>query len=97
MTREKAKEWIVKLISAMKEETSGMWADPQYKDEVYEALDEAIKALSVEPQIAEWILGGYDDMYYVCSKCNAKVSDYSFKPRFKYCPNCGAKIKGDES
>lgn len=58
MTNAEAKEWIVKLISAMKEDTRGMWADPQYKDEVYEALDDAIKALGRE----EAVLNALEDV-----------------------------------
>ena len=49
MTREEAKNWIEDLISEMKEETSGNYPDPEYRDEVYEALDMAINALEQEP------------------------------------------------
>lgn len=75
MTREKAKEWIVKLISAMKEETNGMWADPQYKDEVYEALDEAIKALSAETVSKEV----YDSEYYRRKDAEFKLHELTHK------------------
>ena len=49
MTTTDARGWINALIKAMHEETSGTWPDPEYKDEVYSALEMAIKALSQEP------------------------------------------------
>ena len=49
MTREEAIKWIEALIDTMKEETCGRCPDPEYKDEVYEALDIAIKSLEQEP------------------------------------------------
>lgn len=45
MTTTDARGWINALIKAMHEETSGTWPDPEYKDEVYSALEMAIKAL----------------------------------------------------
>ena len=45
MTREEAANWIKCLIKTMKEETSGQYPDPEYKDEVYEALEMGIEAL----------------------------------------------------
>lgn len=48
MTREDAVDWIRRLVATMKEETSGEFPEPEYKDDVYEALDMAIKALEQE-------------------------------------------------
>ena len=45
MTNQEAIDWIDILIKEMKRDTSGHGADPEYKDEVYEALDKAIDAL----------------------------------------------------
>lgn len=53
-----------------------------------------IKALSSVENKGEWQLGGYDDIYYICSKCGFKASEYYSKPKFNFCPNCGAKMKG---
>lgn len=46
----------------------------------------------------EWIT---DDLGNVCTKCGRTYDpDFDIKPRmikqFKYCPNCGAKMKGAE-
>ncbi len=43
----------------------------------------------------EWIsneLGGYKYAFY-CSECGW-VDGYPFNDRHKYCPHCGAKMKG---
>lgn len=45
---------------------------------------------------SQWVLGGYDDMYYVCEKCRHKQSEYYIKPTANFCPNCGAKMDGEE-
>lgn len=45
----------------------------------------------------EWIsneLGGYKYAFY-CNECGW-VDGYPFNDRHKYCPNCGAKMKGGE-
>ena len=54
------------------------------------ALDSAIKALEQEPKTGHWIksdIGGAK----VCSVCQAHMG----LSNFKYCPNCGAKMKGE--
>lgn len=45
---------------------------------------------------SRWVLGGYDDMYYVCEKCGHKQSEYYAKPTANFCPNCGAKMDKEE-
>ena len=40
------------------------------------------------------IMGGYDCDHYVCSECGHDFGWYS-KPNHKYCPNCGAKMEGE--
>lgn len=53
MTNEEAINWIDLLIKDMKRSTLGAahFADPEYKDEVYEALDMACKALKKSPAL----------------------------------------------
>lgn len=56
-----------------------------------------LKPVDVAPVIhSRWVLGGYDDMYYACENCEHKQSEYYHKPTAKYCPNCGAKMDGEE-
>jgi rubrerythrin len=45
MTKVDAIDWINQLIVTMKEETSGDFPEPEYQDEVYEALEMGIEAL----------------------------------------------------
>lgn len=48
-----------------------------------------------EVRHAEWTsneLGGYKWAYY-CSECGW-IDGYPFNDRYKYCPHCGAKMKG---
>ena len=50
-----------------------------------------------EVRHGRWIsndLGGYKWAYY-CSECGW-VDGYPFNDRHKYCPNCGAKMDGEE-
>lgn len=43
----------------------------------------------------EWVLGGYDDLYWVCDKCGYKMHEYYHKPTEHFCPNCGADMRGE--
>lgn len=50
---------------------------------------------SVQPKAktGRWVLGGYDDHYYICDKCDCIASEYYQKPKYNYCPNCGARME----
>lgn len=70
MTRGAAIEWINNLTETMKLETSEYLPHPEYKDEVYEAIDMAIEALKAIDDIKAEIeaeielksnLGDYND------------------------------------
>ena len=51
----------------------------------------------------EWVLGDVEPGYctpggnrpWICSECGQVVSWMLGKPKEKYCPNCGAKMRGD--
>lgn len=77
--------------------------------DMHEALDMAISALSAE-RVGEWVLNpnGYDWNLpaWCCSECgcinaNIGVSTKGITSNpmnwagSKFCPNCGAKMKGD--
>lgn len=58
---------------------------------------ESLEPADVAPVVhSRWVLGGYDDMYYVCERCGHKQSEYYAKPTANFCPNCGAKMDGEE-
>ena len=64
-------------------------------EEFIEALDKAVKALEERPT-AEWI--DDDDNLSEnteCSICNFYMLK-EFKKKYKYCPNCGARMKESE-
>ena len=57
----------------------------------------SLESADVIPVVhSRWVLGGYDDMYYICEKCNYKQSEYYVKPTANFCPNCGADMRGEQ-
>ena len=59
---------------------------------------EALPLVNPQPKTGHWNCG--DDMfeYAICSSCKHETGEaweYA-KRNFKYCPNCGAKIKSEE-
>lgn len=40
----------------------------------------------------------YGEYYFTCNACNTEeeVPTVMGKPKYKFCPNCGAKMKGEE-
>lgn len=59
-------------------------------------LLDGLPPIEPERKPGHWILGGYDDMYYVCDQCGYRRSDYYAKPKAKYCENCGADMREGE-
>ena len=43
----------------------------------------------------KWVKGEGEEDYHCCNKCGQAVSDECV-PWFKFCPNCGAKMKDGE-
>lgn len=89
MTREEA----IKFMKAMKRGLKSTGKDYPYRDEyipkMKEACGMAIKALEQEPKTGHWIDG-------VCSECGYIGDEEVFGGKFKYCPNCGAKMVGSQ-
>ena len=59
-------------------------------------LSEAIEALE-EQKGGEWVWDGVDA--YLCSECASGYKEQPTlmgKPMFKYCPICGARMRGGE-
>ncbi len=69
------------------------WAE---RDDCKKRLEELPPADVVQVVHSRWVLGGYDDMYYVCEECGHKQSEYYHKPTANFCPNCGAKMDKKE-
>lgn len=65
-----------------------------------EAVDVAINALSAQPRKGKWV-EIQDDIFapiVVCSNCGqrAMVDLYGEYQRTRYCPNCGADMRGEQ-
>ena len=56
----------------------------------------AMPTADVAPKSEGWWLYHEDSCSYICSECEEyAITDYYGEPKFtKYCPNCGAKMKG---
>ena len=94
-----AVEFGITLASAINIET-GEWTElfQRENDELREAVKRIkdIEPADVAPVVhSQWVLGGYDDMYYICKRCGHKQSEYYHKPTANFCPNCGAKMDGN--
>ncbi len=58
-------------------------------------LEAVLKANGWHKQSAgEWIVCGMFDDFFKCSSCGYK-SPWQTAIEFKYCPNCGARMKGE--
>lgn len=92
MTREE-RELSITYLEVIKEKYIEGEGYERHPLPEYYAIESAIKALEQEPRKGHWILGGYDDYYYICDKCKFKASEYYAKPTYNFCPNCGADMR----
>lgn len=93
-------------INALGEEPE-IWNDTEeewaYRNAWVEHIS-AIKALpSAEPKIGKWEIKTETDEYglkrpkLVCSKCEKEPAAWDLTELFEFCPNCGAKMRGEDS
>ena len=89
MTNKEAIEVLINHISP--------YDDCKADNEANQAIRLAIKALEARPQ-GEWEFVSYgsnpNSGRWRCSKC--KDVYRSMKPDFKFCPECGARMSGEE-
>lgn len=74
-------------------------------EQLREAVDMAISALeqinnvpSAQPRSNKWrVINKFEDCCYAkCNQCNVTQVFYYNKPLTNFCPNCGAKMEGEE-
>ena len=96
MTNEEA----IKLIDDRMCFGRGRWSEHHRPviDEYWQAGEMAIKALE-QPKTGKWIsadaIFGGEPFY--CSECGENTRDTVMgKPRWNFCPNCGADMRGEQ-
>lgn len=91
MTREESIKWLESLKAEIgKAEHRTLW-------HYAEAIDMAIEALQTEPvKHGEWIDHGTTCQRYECSVCGDQHDWLILPNNINFCPNCGAKMKGQE-
>ena len=61
---------------------------------VREAIDMAIEALSADAEQGEWV-DSREYPWSKCNKCGYTITCYQ-EEEFRYCPSCGARMKGGD-
>lgn len=68
-----------------------------------QAVDECLRAVKYLPsvnteKVGEWIPIDPEQHLFQCSVCGSEstVDTVMYKPTWKYCPNCKAKMEGEE-
>lgn len=85
ISREEAKRKIIEELDSIDHVPS--W--------VFRRLERVISSLPIieERKEGEWIDAGWDGEK--CSLCGWNIDDTYYSKQFKYCPNCGAYMKGE--
>lgn len=90
MTNKEAKDVLLNYTCCCKYGTSPINCSDEECD-----FGKAIKTLCNRPK-GEWVLihplQENDEGAYMCSVCH--TGDWCISPRFKFCPYCGADMKG---
>lgn len=100
MTRGEAVNWLINITADIsKSEHRDLWHYEQALSEIREMLES-----EPERKKGKWMTMLYhisddgEELYqHVCSECKKTVMLSNLKRgRFNYCPNCGAKMKGED-
>ena len=65
-------------------------------DAIKEAYEQGKRDAQPEREKGKWILGGYEDMYYICDQCGHKETEYYSVPKANFCKVCGADMRGEQ-
>ncbi len=94
MTKERAIELLKNFNQYDEPNCMGYWDC----DECIEALYMGIEAIQQMPKRGKWIdreeVQDYIKVKHrICSVCYREPSAWSSRKKFKYCPNCGARME----
>ena len=78
-----------KVVHQCEENNSPSW--------VWREMLSQLPSVQPKQKTGRWVLGGYDDHYYICDKCGCIASEYYQKPQFSFCPNCGARMESEQN
>ena len=74
--------------------------DDAYEQGFEDCLTKVLVLPSVQPERkkGKWIVtdDGWDGEYFVCSVCGCPWKIIEGTPKMNYCPNCGAKMEGEQ-
>ena len=87
ISREKLKEVIEPMVGKFDDDGEFWWT----RESILRAIDNA--PTIEERKEGEWIDAGWDGEK--CSRCGWNMDDTFYIPQFLYCPNCGARMKGE--
>ena len=96
MTRKEKLDWLYRLKSEIYVYMPKEWLIPMNN-----ALDMAINVLNQQKE-GHWIKYGRPmcgEQHYKCTSCEYYINfgqwGEVYTKQFKYCPNCGAKMRGE--
>ena len=97
MTKERAIELLKNFNQYDEPNCMGYWDC----DECVEALYMGIEAIKEQPKRGRWIdreeVQDYIKVKHrICSVCYREPSAWSSRKKFKYCPNCGARMEAEK-
>ena len=97
------KEEKEKAIDALKISAPVMAMTQEEFNDYIQTLNKVIDWLEQEPKTGRWIkycMPRCGEQHYQCTSCEYYINfgqwGEVYTKQFKYCPNCGAKMKGGE-
>lgn len=90
------REWIDHFEDALTESIEALSQEPdKYRKEAKRWKNKWLKS---QKKTGHWIQLDYQRGKFECSECHTQgyVDTCMYEPKWKYCPNCGAKMESEE-